>query len=256
MENKNLYIVSSSHRHQRESVNIKYMIHDILETRLELIEALAKTIGRGSFFCEGFTKDLCERTKMIFANCSPELIKRLADSAYLNSKYEKYEWLRFAGLSKELGKEGCQLDFKTTEKYSFEEMKKDELMYDMMLDFISKSGKCDEISASLESYKTREQESALLDKVFLDMRDCYIIENIVKESTEENILYIGSGHRLEQLKKTNLQSYRMEVDGMIEKGNHEITIIGSIPGRFKKNIESIVKVSRDSMNIRQELAYL
>lgn len=227
--NKKLYVVASAHMAANHAYNRLFKVADVIEVRLKVIEALARTIKEGAFFCDSiFKHDAQDCNDLLESSLSSKDIRMAATSAYNEGDYEGYDQLRILELFKVLNKKSCNFEFRPTERLNHDKV---EIM--AFLKIVNSR------KYNIRKRMSKAEEVALAKRIVWDMeyiaaviRDESIVRNVVKNGLEENILYVGKRHRLETLSSSGLLWYRIDVDSY--KGDNRV--YGNIPSRFESNI--------------------
>jgi len=169
---KRVYVVSSLHYVLDEEENRRERTEDVLEVRLQLIEALATTIRRGSYFSDGFYKHLSDSLNSILETTQLSRIRNFNKKSYEEGGegFAMYDMGKVVELFKRLRKRNCMFRFKPTEK-----------------------------------------EEDINKIIKLDVIDRKIIENVAIWGTRDNILFVGLAHALETLPQSGLDWYRLNV---------------------------------------------
>jgi len=243
---KKLYVVSSIHMGQNHRYNKLFKAADVVEVRLKVIEALARTVKEGAFFCDSMLSDGADFFNNALKIYSREGIHLTAMNAYNEGDYETYDHLRILELLKVLNKRGCNFEFKSTEKVGYDKVQM------VALKKIAHSGKYD-----IHKKRSRAEKVDLAKRIVWDweavaltMRDRGIVRNVLENGLDENILYVGKRHRLETLSSSGLLWYRIDVDSY--KGRNRV--YGTIPFHFKSNISR--SFSKLDLTIDKKLEYV
>ena len=91
----------------------------------------------------------------------------------------------------------------------------------------------------------------MLDQI-LYLRDKDIVENIKQLGSEENILFIGSEHKLESLPRSGLEWYRIN----ITQEDNAFLFTGNIPNRFHLEIDRFLMEYSKTRMISTGIKYL
>lgn len=244
---KKLYVVSSIHMGKDNRLNRFYKAAQVAEIRLKLLEALARQIGSGAFFCDGtFRSDAKEFSKLIRHTITPEKINQAAFDAYHEGKYEIYDQLRLVELFKILRGEGCNFVWNATETGN-----PHKISFNAYREVANKGG------YDIHKRMSRSEKVALAKKIVADIniravqiRDKRIVSNIVKDGSRNNLLYVGKGHKLEELASSGLEWYRVDVDSY--KGKYRI--YGRLPSVFMNSVNN--SLSGLYLTIEQKLEYV
>jgi hypothetical protein len=247
MGNKKLYVVSSVHMGKDNRVNNLYKVAQVGEIRLKVLEALARQIRSGAFFCDGtFKSDARDFNKLIRHTISPEKLNEAAFNAYHKGDYEAYDQLRLVELFKVLRGEVCKFVWKATERGN-----PHKISYNAYKEVAEKGG------YDIHKRMSSPEKVVLAKRIVRDIniravqiRDKRIVNNIVRNGLGENLLYVGKNHKLEELASLGLEWYRIDVDS--HKGKYRV--YGRLPSAFMNNVNK--SLSRLYLTIEQKLEYV
>ncbi|MFH1332116.1 MAG: hypothetical protein ABIH63_02415 [archaeon] len=228
-------------------LNRLYKAAEVGQVRLSLVEALARQIKSGAFFCDSmFKKDTKDFNELVKTAMSPERVNLAALVTYEEGEYVIYDQLRFIELFIALRDEGYNFVFKATERGNPHK-----------ISFDAYKGVAEKGGYDIHKRMSRSEKVALAKKIVEDIniravqiRDKFIVRNIVKNGLDENILYVGKHHKLGDLASSGLEWYRVNAD--FYRGRYRV--YGRLPSRFMNNMNNAL--SGLGLTLDQKLQYV
>ncbi len=234
---------------KHKKVNTKYKVENILEVRVKIIEALAKSIGSGAFFSDSIFKEDADEYNKILKNSSisSENIKEFAKEKYSQRNYMLYDLLKVLEMFKSLRSIGCYFKYRTTEN-KLNPIRQE--IFSKVYERYCSTRRLGEKQIRIVIDGVHEKYNAKRDKC--------IISNIKNRGLEENILYVGIGHKLEELESSGLEHYEINIKYIKEGRDRRgyILMEGKVPYYFEKNMLEAFKTEDTELQVRPNISYV
>jgi len=215
-------------------------VPSIVEARYKVIEGIAKVVKQGGFFYERMSPSWIEHTNDLIENTSLSDVESRVQQALAHGQYNVADTYQGVALFNRLRQEGITFDFRLTEEGE------DEIqVYEALPEVTGLSlAELDDrfpnmmelmIHLMQETELSANDVNLLLYGEAAKRRDIEILENIRERGSEENILWVGRGHKLETISQTGLDWYRVDIDAT----NGNVQVSGNLPGRFEQTLTEI-----------------
>lgn len=246
-----LYTVASLYYSDSQETNERLNVEEIVEVRLATMEALARTLNTAALFISNVTHAVRELFQSILDNYDARQIEsgvfNVLDEGGVNIM-STYDAVRIIALIKRLSDEDIHLHLCQTEEVF--DAHCDRIVEEMVNKCIAKVQREDaaievpsELLVSLRSLAT------------LDVRDRGIVRNIESHGQDENILFIGTDHKLTTLDDSVViqESYRLDVS----VNEEHVIISGKLPERFVDTmIACVPQVTASGMPVLSLVTYV
>lgn len=246
-------------------------IEDIREIRTCVIEAVARTVENGFFFDDGTTEEEASKIndalkKMTFdefltwfasqhrgielnpfvSNTQREnhrSINQIIFDEILRQDRVAFDRGKMYELLFRLAKEGLDIKLQKTEDY--EEGKFEQFYIPLLQNDI-------EFQVLVVTSPLREV-GEISDRIANKIRDRIILQNILKAGSKENILYVGTNHKLEGIDSTQIDDYRVEIS--IDVGT--VMVTGTLPEKFAEMMKKYVpEKTKSGKDVRTDIMYV
>ena len=235
---RKLYVVSSLHAARIQIMNHLIDLESILNARFGLIEAIARTAVKGSYFSDGMGKKYADGLNKQLSLLTPELAHQMVEKCK-DEHSLLYELSKAVEVFKILESKGVKFQFKQTEVGEAE--KRAAHYRDALATRI--------LNGKERNFQRTEKYAA---ERILYLRDNDIIRSVMKSDTEHNILFMGSDHKLESLVKTHLEWYRID----IAQEGEAMTLTGNIPEMFKPEIDKFLREYGKKGTVGAKIKYI